>query len=96
MYISVKSAIIKRIKLTRRPSEIEQSFFNSTSQGLNHHNRLPQIKLPKFDGKYSEYNRFINTFNTLVHEDATISVIDKFNYLLNCLCGQALAVVEAF
>ncbi|XP_075157719.1 uncharacterized protein LOC142230985 [Haematobia irritans] len=96
LYIGAKTTILKKLNPIRRSSEFESSFLNTTSQGISHHNRLPQLKLPKFDGKYSEYYRFINTFNTLVNDDGSIPIIDKFNYLLNCLSGQALAVVEPF
>lgn len=58
--------------------------------------RLPSLKLPKFDGKYTEYERFIARFYNMVDENPSISNIDKFNYLLNCLSGPALDVVEPF
>lgn len=95
-FIVAKASIMKRLTSCRRSSYADQTFFNNTTQGLSHHNRLPQLKLPKFDGKYSEYSRFISTYKSLVHEDPYIPTIDKFNYLLNCVSGQALAVIEPF
>lgn len=96
LFISAKAVLITLMNKKRRHSDVEQSFLNVTNTPFSHHNRLPQLKLPKFDGKYSEYSRFISSFNTLVNEDSNIPTIDKFNYLLNCLSGQALAVVEPF
>ncbi|XP_017489678.1 PREDICTED: uncharacterized protein LOC108377894 [Rhagoletis zephyria] len=69
---------------------------SNTFPTSSHHNRLPQLKLPQFDGKYSDYKRFIRTFQNMVDDDVSIAVVDKFNYLLNCLSGPALAVVEPF
>ncbi|XP_075160828.1 uncharacterized protein LOC142233707 [Haematobia irritans] len=95
-FVSAKAVILRRLNTHRRSSTIEQSILNTSAQSLSHHSRLPQLKLPKFDGKYSEFARFMSTYKTLVHEEASIPTIDKFNYLLNCLSGQALAVVDAF
>ncbi|XP_075154313.1 uncharacterized protein LOC142227952 [Haematobia irritans] len=96
LFISAKAAILKRLNTNRRSSNLDQSLLNVTQNHTAHQSRLPQLKLPKFDGKYSEFSRFISTFDKLVHEDSSVPVIDKFNYLLNCLSGQALAVIEPF
>jgi len=69
---------------------------NSTCLGASSHNRLPFPKLPKFDRKYGEYNRFIAAFNHMVHDDVLLSDIEKFTYLHGCLSGPALSVVVAF
>ncbi|XP_065372316.1 uncharacterized protein LOC135964147 [Calliphora vicina] len=96
LFISAKAPLVSFMNNKRGSCDIEQSFLNATQPLISHHNRLPQIKLPKFDGKYAEFSRFISTFNTLVHNESSIVTIDKFNYLLNCLSGQALAVIEPF
>jgi len=38
----------------------------------------------------------MHTFQNLIDDDVSLSTIDKFNYLLDCLTGPALAVVELF
>ncbi|KAL7742726.1 hypothetical protein ACLKA6_013067 [Drosophila palustris] len=53
--------------------------------------RLPHLALPKFSGKYSEFKNFISLFESLVHNDTTIPAIEKFNHLISCLSGEALA-----
>lgn len=95
LFISSKSFMVDLLNKKRRSSDVDQSFLNTTST-FSHQSRLPKLKLPTFDGKYSEYSRFITTFKMLVHDEAYIPTIDKFNYLLNCLSGQALALVEPF
>ncbi|XP_065365522.1 uncharacterized protein LOC135958548 [Calliphora vicina] len=59
-------------------------------------NKLPQLKLPTFSGKYSEYKNFITSFNQVIDREFGLSNIEKFNHLLNCLQGQALETVKAF
>ncbi|XP_073814581.1 uncharacterized protein [Musca autumnalis] len=92
LYITVKTKILTLIGQGRRSSIAEQSFVFPQAPS----SRLPSLKLPKFDGKYLEYKNFINTFNNLVHNDPNISTSEKFNHLLSCLSGEALATIRAF
>jgi len=55
-------------------------------------NRLPWLELPKFNGQHSAYT----VFTRLVDDDPSLLIIDKFNYLINCLCWLAFAVVNSF
>ena len=82
-------------KGTRRESIMESSLLNQTRVETLHTHRLSNLKVPKFDGKYGDYKRFIASFNYLGNNEA-IPTIDIFNYLLNCLSDQALASVESF
>lgn len=47
--------------------------------------RLPEIPLPKFDGKLKNWPVFRDRFMTIVHNDLEIADVDKFYYLLGCL-----------
>ncbi|XP_043862230.1 uncharacterized protein LOC122756477 [Drosophila santomea] len=58
--------------------------------------KLPRLSLPTFDGKYCEYQNFILSFNQVIGHQPSMSKIEKFNQLLNCLRGPALETVRAF
>ncbi|XP_036346749.1 uncharacterized protein LOC118756063 [Rhagoletis pomonella] len=58
--------------------------------------KLPRLSLPVFDGKYSDYKNFITSFKLVVDKQSTLSSIEKFNQLINCLRGPALETVKAF
>ena len=60
------------------------------------HSKLPSLELAKFDGKYSAYKNFMSSFKQFVHNDSSLSNIEKFNHLLHCLSGQALDTIRAF
>ncbi|XP_070068166.1 uncharacterized protein [Drosophila takahashii] len=94
-FISTKAAILSSSSKLKRERIDDTSFLNSTSS-QSHHTRLPSLKLPKFDGKYSEYSRFMTAFTHLVDDDVTINPVDKFNYPLSCLSDTALSVVSSF
>ena len=55
-------------------------------------NRLLNLKIPKFNGRYSEYKNFISCFNNFVHEDQSLTVIGKFNHLQSV---KAFQITEA-
>jgi len=55
---------------------------------------LPKIALPKFDGNSTEWCSFRDMFQSLVHDNPSISNIERFYYLLFCVASPALTVVK--
>ncbi|XP_050745630.1 uncharacterized protein LOC108030270 isoform X2 [Drosophila biarmipes] len=65
--IETKAIIITRIGASKKNRPEDASFFNSSANyATGNHNRLPLLKLPKFDGKYGDYMKFITTFTSMV------------------------------
>ncbi|XP_077262593.1 uncharacterized protein LOC143897662 [Temnothorax americanus] len=56
--------------------------------------RLPKIALPQFAGDLALWLSFIVLFNTAIHENDSVSAIEKFQYLLASLSEEALGVVK--
>ena len=74
---------------------------NSTTADISYitpgsSSKLPKLKLPSFGGQYSEFKNFFASFNQIIDSETSLSNIEKFNHLLNCLHGQALETVKAF
>ena len=57
--------------------------------------KLPQLTLPKFDGKLTEWTPFWERFNAEIDHNPDISDINRFDYLYGLLDGDALDVVCA-
>lgn len=57
--------------------------------------KLPSIKLPTFNGNYTEWIEFRDAFNSMIHDNNAISNIDKFYYLRSSLGGEASKVIES-
>ena len=93
LFILTKSLILTKLGQSRPlNSTLDQSLcLPSTTNS-----RLPKLQLPKFDGQYMEYQNFIYSFKSLVHNDNNIPVIEKFNHLLSCLKGEAFSTVKCF
>ncbi|XP_063907426.1 uncharacterized protein LOC135125701 [Zophobas morio] len=57
--------------------------------------KLPELTLPSFDGSYTEWTSFHDTFSALVDENNDLSEIHKFHYLKSCLKGKAIKIIES-
>lgn len=56
---------------------------------------MPQIKLPTFSGAYDQWIEFRDTFVALVHDNETISDVEKLHYLKLALKDDALQVIHS-
>ena len=57
--------------------------------------RLPIIQLPSFDGNFNDWIRFRDTFLSLIHNNPSISDLQRFHYLNSALKGSAARVVKS-
>src|SRR5436190_23139966 len=71
---------ISRFKVNQAPS-FDRSADSSFRDSNNNHFQLPRISLPKFSGKFSEWESFNNTFESLVANNDLFSNKQKFYYL---------------
>uniref|UniRef100_A8PMS1 Gag protein, putative n=1 Tax=Brugia malayi TaxID=6279 RepID=A8PMS1_BRUMA len=58
-------------------------------------NLLPQLSLPTFSGDPKTWREFWNSFEASVHSQ-NIPDIQKLNYLVSCLRGNALQLVRGY
>ena len=66
--------------------------------GLNAFPQMPLIeakaKLPKLTGDVTKWISFWDSFKSAVHENGSLSAIDKFNYLNSLLEGHASRAIQ--
>lgn len=94
--IKAKTVLLKRINALREPTSHLDNTILSNSSVVVQSNRLPTIKIPKFSGKFQEYKNFISSFNKLVHNEPTLTDLEKFHHLISFLSDEALATVRTF
>lgn len=58
--------------------------------------KLPEIKLPEFKGEYTKWTFFKNSFETTIHNDIYLTAMQKHQYLVGVLQGEALQVIQGF
>ena len=56
--------------------------------------KLPKIEIVKFRGDYTKWQSFKDSFTAAIYSSATLSNIDKFNYLPCYVAGDALNTIE--
>lgn len=57
--------------------------------------KLPDIKLPFFDGSFDHWLEYKNSYLTMIHKRSDLDEIQKFHYLRSSLSGSALQVISA-
>ncbi|XP_053967964.1 uncharacterized protein LOC128869436 [Anastrepha ludens] len=94
--VTWKTSTSPSVQTSKCSSVKMNTFHESTAAIPVSHSKIPALKLPVFCGRYSEYKNFIASFMHVIGNESTLSNIEKFNHLFNCLQGQALETVKAF
>ncbi|XP_011168890.1 uncharacterized protein LOC105202196 [Solenopsis invicta] len=55
--------------------------------------QLPKLELPKFSGDQLEWEGFRNLFRSFVYDITGVPKVQKLQYLMGCLTGEAAEVV---
>ena len=74
-----------------RFKDFKQSFERGDNKILN--TKLPKLEFPVFKGNPLEWQYFYDQFNISIHQNKTLSDIDRLNYLRRHLARQALATI---
>ena len=56
--------------------------------------KLPKLELPKFTGDITQWQGFWDQFNTSIHENTSLSDVEKFNYLRTFLNDSAYSLIS--
>ena len=51
--------------------------------------RLPKLEIPSFNGDKLKWTEFLDAFEASIHKNTDISAIEKLNYLMSKLIGEA-------
>ncbi|KZC14041.1 hypothetical protein WN55_06473 [Dufourea novaeangliae] len=52
------------------------------------------MNLPPFDGTYSQWVKYRNTFTSLIHRNASLPRMLKVHYLISSLAGSTARTIE--
>ncbi|CAK9816105.1 hypothetical protein ANTPLA_LOCUS8887 [Anthophora plagiata] len=99
--VTLAEDLIQQARSQSAPTQsvpgITSQFLTPASSMSNTEQRvkLPTIELPIFDGSYSNWVKFRDTFESLIHHNASLSNIEKFHYLNSSLKGNAARTIQA-
>ncbi|CAH2083814.1 unnamed protein product [Euphydryas editha] len=97
MFINYKS-MLKEMLLPFLKSSNSQTTGvpDITDSNKNGEIKLPIIKIPTFNGKYEEWQTFYDLFCSLIHNNETLSPVQKLHYLKSNLSGEPEAMLRNF
>ncbi|XP_039315241.1 uncharacterized protein LOC105202500 [Solenopsis invicta] len=81
--------------LSRQTKILNRVAMNANSTNPDTRVKLPTIKLPRFDGKIEEWKCFSDSFRSIIHDKANLSDIEKFQYLISSISGNAAKIIES-
>lgn len=56
--------------------------------------RLPKLTLSKFRGDVTQWSAFWDSYRSAIHENSSVAIVDKFNYLYSLLEGPAARTIQ--
>lgn len=92
MYVELKSSLISKL-----PGENVRNFPRDppnpgpVAQSV----RLPEIKIPEFNGNPEDWIEFRDVFKSLVHGNLQLTAVQKLHYLKASLKSEALRIVSS-
>lgn len=66
----------------------------SASHASHHRVKLPQVELPKYDGKPDGWIQFRDSFKALIHDETSLSSAIKFRYLKECITDKLSPIAQ--
>ncbi|XP_075150750.1 uncharacterized protein LOC142224854 [Haematobia irritans] len=94
LYVATKTKIMGLLS-KRRPVVDDVSVLNTTAAGTVARPRR-EVKLPKFEGKYSDFPNFISLFTKLIHQDESFDNCERFLILKEHLGSKPLSAIDDF
>ncbi|XP_071052911.1 uncharacterized protein [Onthophagus taurus] len=78
-YIDSKAVIIDMLNDIKKPSDATVSTAPDVVESRS--KQLPRISLPTFSGRYADWTQFRDLFVTMVKDNASLTKVEKFQYL---------------
>lgn len=88
--------LVDAAQLAQGTHQANQNNLSRETNGGTRKTKLPEIKLAEFDGEYTKWIVFKNQFEGTIHNNADLTPMQKHQYLIGVLQGEARAVIERF
>lgn len=94
-YVYVYGFLTTELRKLNEDAQSSTQSVSCTTPNANTRVRLPEVKLPTFDGTISEWITFRDSFKSLIHSNEHLSPIDKFSYLTASLVKDAKTIIDS-
>lgn len=92
--LSVKRRLDAR-RTRANPHQATFSGLNASTASFNKP-QLPKIRIPTFSGDVLKWTHFRDTFLSMIHNEPSLSNIERFHYLIGALEGEAESLISSF
>ncbi|XP_055588962.1 uncharacterized protein LOC129741272 [Uranotaenia lowii] len=90
-YYRIKGTLL----LYAKPSpELHDTTRRSAEPSHQMNIKLPDVKIPIFNGNFDNWLNFHDLFVSLIHSSTSLSTIQKIYYLRSSLAGEALKIIQ--
>jgi hypothetical protein len=90
--ISKIDSLLKANEMAKLTNQINQGAVVNSSR--NDRIKLSTISLPEFSGSFEKWLSFRDSFIKLIHNNETLTDIEKMHYLRSTVTGDALSTIE--
>lgn len=87
IYITYKTKLKEDLESLTKHASV-YNFPSATPVSSATEIKLPRIQLPTFSGVYEEWQTFYDMFVSLIHDNQTLSAVQKLHYLKSSLSGE--------
>lgn len=88
------------VTIHRQLTQINEVINSSQSSSVHSRScqnvKLPKIKIPVFSGSIKTWPEFYDIFNSLVHNNESITDTERMHYLISSLSGDAHALIRTY
>lgn len=92
MTAQMQQVLIGQQQLQQQQLDQEQSSHRHTY--TSNSVRLPKLEMPSFSGEKLKWTEFWDSFEATIHRNTSLSEVEKLNYLMSKLSGEAKSSVS--
>lgn len=93
MYLGLKADMLDILEKSKSNKNKDDECCKKSASGTSDVGlasvKLPRIQLPYFTGKYEEFPTYKDLFTSLVHDNTSLSNVQKLHYLKTSVTGEA-------
>ena len=91
--IRIKNELLILEKFIKKNNNIEDTISTKSVTTANSI-KLPKLEINKFDGEPTNWRSFIDSFEATIDNNDTLANVEKMNYLINYLVGEASSTIS--
>ena len=91
-----RSRVETTMKSVEKPIPVSKSTNEEETKPSLRRAKVPDLKIPTFDGSYLEWDTFKETFDAIIGEKTEYTNVEKFQYLRANLTGPAKQCIAGF